>query len=232
MMDKYRVHEVAKDLNVPSKEIINFLGEHFEEPKKHMTALEENELNLVFEHYTKQTQVENFEEYFNMGEDKNQSPKVSDKQGNDNIETKPQPKKVAATTETKVATAKNDENKQPKVEQKAEVKPTPKTEVKAETKPAPKTEAKPAPKPEAKPIAKPEAKVEAKVEAKPQVNQEVKAQPIQPKNDVKPVEKAPFNNAPHQEIRKNPTPQEGSSTGATTQGGYNNNRPQGGYNNN
>ena len=70
MIEKYRVHEVAKDLNVPSKEIIEFLAEHFPEPKKHMTALEENELNLIFEHYTKKTQVENFEEYFAMGEDK------------------------------------------------------------------------------------------------------------------------------------------------------------------
>lgn len=70
MIEKYRVHEVAKDLNVPSKEIIEFLAEHFPEPKKHMTALEEDELNLIFEHYTKETQVENFEEYFAMGEEK------------------------------------------------------------------------------------------------------------------------------------------------------------------
>ena len=71
MIDKYRVHEVAKDLKVTNKEIIDFLSEHFPgEPKKHMTALEEDELNLVFEHFTKKTQVENFEEYFAMGEEK------------------------------------------------------------------------------------------------------------------------------------------------------------------
>ena len=28
MMIKYRVHEVAKDLNVPSKDIITLLGKH------------------------------------------------------------------------------------------------------------------------------------------------------------------------------------------------------------
>ena len=39
MMIKYRVHEVAKDLNVPSKEIIDLLQKHFGEVKKHMTAL-------------------------------------------------------------------------------------------------------------------------------------------------------------------------------------------------
>ena len=34
MMIKYRVHEVAKDLNVPSKDIITLLGKHFDTPKK------------------------------------------------------------------------------------------------------------------------------------------------------------------------------------------------------
>ena len=36
MMIKYRVHEVAKDLNVPSKDIVTLLGKHFEGQKKHM----------------------------------------------------------------------------------------------------------------------------------------------------------------------------------------------------
>ena len=66
MMEKYRVHEVAKDLNVPSKEVIDLLGKNFDTPKKHMTALTEKELDVVFEHYTQQKQVENFDEYFKM----------------------------------------------------------------------------------------------------------------------------------------------------------------------
>ena len=64
MMIKYRVHEVAKDLNVPNKEIINLIKEHFGVEKKHMTSLSEEELDLIFEHFTKQNQVENFDEYF------------------------------------------------------------------------------------------------------------------------------------------------------------------------
>ena len=52
MMVKYRVHEVAKDLNVPSKDVIALLGQHFDTQKKHMTALTEEELNVVFEHFT------------------------------------------------------------------------------------------------------------------------------------------------------------------------------------
>ena len=64
MMIKYRVHEVAKDMNVPSKEIIDLLQKHFGETKKHMTALTEAELDVVFEHYTQKNQVENFDSYF------------------------------------------------------------------------------------------------------------------------------------------------------------------------
>ena len=64
MMIKYRVHEVAKDLNVPSKEIIDLLQKHFGEVKKHMTALTEEELDVIFEHYTQLKAVPNFDAYF------------------------------------------------------------------------------------------------------------------------------------------------------------------------
>lgn len=79
MMIKYRVHEVAKDLNVPSKDIITLLGKHFDTPKKHMTALTEEELNVVFEHFTQKNQVESFDAYFASGKkeegDEKEQPK-------------------------------------------------------------------------------------------------------------------------------------------------------------
>ena len=79
MMIKYRVHEVAKDLNVPSKDIITLLGKHFDTPKKHMTALTEEELNVVFEHFTQKNQVERFDAYFASGKkeevDEKEQPK-------------------------------------------------------------------------------------------------------------------------------------------------------------
>ncbi len=77
MMEKYRVHEVAKDLGVPSKDVVNLLGQYFDTPKKHMTALEKDELSVVFEHYTRQSQVENLEEYFAKAtEQKQQQPQA------------------------------------------------------------------------------------------------------------------------------------------------------------
>ena len=62
MMIKYRVHEVAKDFGVTSKDIIALLKEHLNVEKKHMTALNEEELNFIFEYYTQKNQVVNFNE--------------------------------------------------------------------------------------------------------------------------------------------------------------------------
>ena len=68
MIAKYRVHEVARDLGVPSKDILDLLAQNFDGERKSMTALNEQELSLVLDHYTKQNQVENFDAYFAEGE--------------------------------------------------------------------------------------------------------------------------------------------------------------------
>ena len=67
MIEKYRVHEVAKDLGVASKEVVDLLAANFQGERKSMTALNEQELSVVFNHYTNQNQVENFDEYFAAG---------------------------------------------------------------------------------------------------------------------------------------------------------------------
>ena len=63
MMIKYRVHEVAKDLGLSSKDIIAFLGKYFEQPKNHMTSLSEEELDVIFEHYTRENQTDNLDAF-------------------------------------------------------------------------------------------------------------------------------------------------------------------------
>ncbi len=68
MMIKYRVHEVAKDFDVPSKDIITLLSGFISEPKKSQTVLEENELNIIFDYMTQNNQVESFDNYFAQGE--------------------------------------------------------------------------------------------------------------------------------------------------------------------
>ena len=106
MMIKYRVHEVAKDLNVPSKDVIDLLGKHFDTPKKHMTALTEEELNVVFEYFTQKAQVENFDSYFASAN--KEAPKAKEPAKKD-----PEPadeKKAAPVQEKK---PQNDKNQKP-----------------------------------------------------------------------------------------------------------------------
>ncbi|MFU0832073.1 MAG: Translation initiation factor IF-2 [Oscillospiraceae bacterium] len=64
MMIKYRVHEVAKDLNVPNKDVINALQKYTGETKKHMTALNEDELDIVFETFTQKHNTDSLDAYF------------------------------------------------------------------------------------------------------------------------------------------------------------------------
>lgn len=69
MMDKYRVHEVAKDLGVPNKDILTLLGQYYpDEQRKHMTALSDAELNLVFEHYTQKNNLKSLNDYFALAQ--------------------------------------------------------------------------------------------------------------------------------------------------------------------
>ena len=91
-MIKYKIHQVAKDLNVPSKDVIDAVAEYCKVTKKSMTALEESELNAVFEHFTQKNQVANFDEYFasnkaeeTQSEDKKEAPqKEENSQKKDN----------------------------------------------------------------------------------------------------------------------------------------------------
>lgn len=64
MMIKYRVNEVAKDLNVPTKDVISVLNKYTGTAKKAQTALNEEELDIVFEHFTQKSKTENFDAYY------------------------------------------------------------------------------------------------------------------------------------------------------------------------
>ena len=70
MMIKYKVSDVAKDFNVPAKEIIAVLADHNFAGKKSATALEEQELNVIFEHYTQKHNTDNLDAYFATANDK------------------------------------------------------------------------------------------------------------------------------------------------------------------
>ena len=55
--NKYRVHEVAKDFGVSTREITEILTKYAETPKNHMQVLEDRELSLIFEYLTQHNPV-------------------------------------------------------------------------------------------------------------------------------------------------------------------------------
>ena len=59
MMNKYRVHEVAKDFKLNSKDIAEIMTKYSQTPKNHMQVLEERELAVIFDYLTQHNQVEN-----------------------------------------------------------------------------------------------------------------------------------------------------------------------------
>ncbi len=76
---KYKLHEVAKDFNRQSKEVIELLAKYYDEPKKSQTALTPEELNIVFDYFTQTNQVESFDAYFAMApEPKKEEPKKAE----------------------------------------------------------------------------------------------------------------------------------------------------------
>ena len=104
MVIKYRVHEVAKDFDRDTKDIVALLGNYYEEPKKSMTALEEDELNTIFEVITQGNQVENFDAYFAMQNEKPAPKKEAPKKEAPKAEEKkPEPKKQAEKPSAKPA---------------------------------------------------------------------------------------------------------------------------------
>ena len=93
--DKYRVHEVAKDFGLNSKKILSILDTHMPAERTHMAALEDRELDLIFETVTQENSVASFDAYFAAGE-----------------------KKKAEEEAKKAATVKEEKKEEPKAEKK------------------------------------------------------------------------------------------------------------------
>ena len=134
MDKKYRVNELAKDLNIPVSEITDVVQEYFGVQKKSQASLSEDELSVVLEKYSQSNQVKNFNSYFASAS----KPKTEKK------EEKP------AEKPAKKAEKKPEPNKDADKAEKVQAKPETKTEAKPEAKPEIKTETKPEIKAEAK----------------------------------------------------------------------------------
>ena len=117
MISKYRVHEVAKDFNVPSKEILDIVSKHFDGQKKSMTALEEAELDVIFEIVTQENSVENFDDYFASANEpkketkKEETEEKAEKAEPDNADAKAEKKPAQAEKKAPVKTAEQPKKK-------------------------------------------------------------------------------------------------------------------------
>ena len=156
MDKKYRVNELAKDLNIPVSEITDVVQEYFGVQKKSQASLSEDELSVVLEKYSQSNQVKNFNSYFASAS----KPKTEKKEE--------KPAEKPAKKAEKKPEAKKEADKAEKTQAKPEAKPKIKAEAKSE----------------AKAEAKPEAKPEAKAEAKP--DKPADRKPMGDRNDRKP----------------------------------------------
>ena len=174
MTKKIKLSDLAKDLNVPSQELIEALTKLDETKKKTGSSLTDQEVNYLLERYSQGNQVESFDAYYESRNDKpaeKPAPKLEEK-----------PKR----------TAKSEPKKAVKPASKPEAKPA----AKQENKPVSKSEAKPAAKQESKPAQKAKsvpdearyaaAKEKTMSEAKPQKQQKPqKPQKSQPQQGQK-----------------------------------------------
>ena len=107
---KYKLGELAKDLAVSSKEIIALLQEAYGgEAKKTQTSLTENELDYVFEHYTKNSNND-FAKFFQLG-DQEKADRENPKPVKEEPKLQPKTKKTPVTKETKPEVKKTEEKK-------------------------------------------------------------------------------------------------------------------------
>ena len=88
--NKYRVHEVAKDFGLPTKQITEILTQYAQTPKNHMQVLEDGELSLIFEYLTQHNPVSGIQVIFAEG-----MKPAADKKPEPVTEKKAEPKKEA-----------------------------------------------------------------------------------------------------------------------------------------
>ena len=63
-IEKYRVHEVAKDFGLPTKTITEILTKYVAPPKNHMQVLTDHELSVIFDYLTQHNQVSGIQVIF------------------------------------------------------------------------------------------------------------------------------------------------------------------------
>lgn len=197
MISRYKISDMAKDFNIPSKDIIALVQSLTGEEKKSSAVLIENEIAMVFDALTKKYSVKSFDEYFATGADVRaaQAKKRKDEKDKklaEQMAILEQLKAAAAAAEGKTPEKKKPETSKTEPAKKAETK---KPEVKKE---------------QPKAAAKPE-KEQPKVENK-KATQPKKAEKTSESKDTKSAEKnydGPLVAPPKKEKKQGAAPNRG-----------------------
>ena len=79
-MVKVKAYEISKGFGLASKDIVKVLHDYGVSAKNHMSTLDENELNVVFEYFTQKNQVSDFSALFSVPkEEKKTAPTTKSK---------------------------------------------------------------------------------------------------------------------------------------------------------
>ncbi len=97
-MAKFKISDLAKDFGVKNNTIIDLLKSFNDTPKKANSNVEDDELDFVFEHFTKTHEVKGFDEYFAL---KKPEPKKAEKKAD-------KPEKTPSKAPEKAEEKKND----------------------------------------------------------------------------------------------------------------------------
>lgn len=134
MTKKIKISYASKDFNVSVQEIVDFFATKDNKKRSASSSLNEAEMNLLLEHYTKKHEVKNFNDYYGSKNDSKKEVSKQDnkknpvKKNNKNLkqsapvkknDKKPEEKKQETVSESKPAeTAKPVEQAKPKINKK------------------------------------------------------------------------------------------------------------------
>ena len=95
MTKKIKLSDLAKDLNVPSQELIEALTKLDETKKKTGSSLTDQEVNYLLERYSQGNQVESFDAYYESRNDKPVEKPAPKQEEKPKRAAKSEPKKAA-----------------------------------------------------------------------------------------------------------------------------------------
>ncbi len=124
MIEKIKIKDIAKDLDVKANEIVDVLAQFSGSKKSSSAIVDENELDLIFESFTKKYEVESLDGYFEMKSVPDTEAVPEEKPAEKKAEEKSEEKKPAEKKSEQKAEEKKPAEKpaEKKPEQKAEEK--------------------------------------------------------------------------------------------------------------